>query len=64
VPERVAIKISGQRTRAVFDDYRIGSTDNLTGAMRRVGPNGSVGENSEEVSPRDFPQVAEAKAGA
>jgi hypothetical protein len=36
VPERVAMRIRGHRTRGVFDPYHIVSTPDVTAAMQRV----------------------------
>ena len=44
VNEKVAMKISGHKTRAVFDRYHIVDTEDVVDAMRRVQDHGLVSQ--------------------
>jgi hypothetical protein len=51
VNEKVAVKISGHKTRAVFDRYYIVETEDVMDAMRRVQGNApdSLVSNGENI---------------
>ena len=56
VPERVAMQISGHKTRSVFDRYNIVSENDLTNAMRSLE---KYHLDTIEYNPETVPELAE-----
>ena len=57
VPESVVMKMSGHRTRAVFDRYNIIEEDDLRDAVQRI--EAGIAASSEGGSGQDLDKVAE-----
>jgi integrase len=56
IPERVAMKLSGHKTRSVFDRYNVVSDGDLREAARRLGHTGRHTSSAVAVSGHNDPQ--------
>jgi len=62
-PELIAMKISGHKTRAVFDRYHIISADDVSAAMRKIEA-ASVSVNSVKNAPRTNRKLLRARSSS
>jgi hypothetical protein len=56
IPERVAMKLSGHKTRSVFDRYNVVSDGDLREAARRLGHTGGHTSSTLAASGQKNPQ--------